>query len=649
MLQPALITNIDYIKRTCDLYLTDEMGTADAEPAIITGAVFAECPGVNNGYQIGDKVWVGFIRGAKHDPVVLGLIEAPIGNATSAISGKSLEVLDKASLPVTTGFTGADKDYNTLTKLIHKLKAATNFIESHAGISKPTPETPVTPSASTLTDTIITSCPTDTDFSEFKQGTVLFVQDQLGKSLMLGAKTKVYAVNTKFNDTQKTIIEFSNAYTTTEVPGEWYVVALFDGGCLVQYKDRNINTTIPKTVKLFDDDTPYDLFDDSGNALSYYYELEEGAPGNGFVLKSVRSDTLCFYNKDNIQLTSRDPKQAIYKITLNDEDKTPLIQWFQNPADRARNIVAILNLNFNSEILRKHHFVGYNSVTVGIFGSGASINTSLQYLYLPDDYNLNYEILNVWNGQTHFSDVNRGICSGSKAIQNIYIPTNAGIIRKEAFADAGLTRFQNNKNTFTVAITNLENSAVTYIDEYAFSKVNIKDSILKLPYDPINNRVTFGLSCFNINDGIKPISTIIAHSQLDFDHNLNGDKHSGCFNYYGKFVNDRTFELVFENTKNKTFDKATVLDYLHPNNSSIKSFLRTKALLDTVDTDTFNDSVTDEAIIQMLEAVNAQVSSDFTYSMPVGETTLQVRFIDRSKKTNYYLGSATIPTIIYNY
>jgi hypothetical protein len=48
-------------------------------------------------------------------------------------------------------------------------------------------------------------------------------------------------------------------------------------------------------------------------------------------------------------------------------------------------------------------------------------------------------------------------------------------------------------------------------------------------------------------------------------------------------------------------------------------------------------------------AVNAQVSSDFTYSMPVGETTLQVRFIDRSKNTGYHLGSATIPTIIYNY
>ena len=646
MIYPAEILSIDYINYECIVNVPDLKGINDDPSPVICTACFSEPPGVCNGYKKGDRVWVACIRGEKHAPGVLGLMTAQ-EKPDTALIGKTLEISGNAKIPKNTTILNAETEYDSFTKIINKLKAATNFMESHADISNSTPETPVTPtpSASALTNTIITSCPADADFSEFKQGTVLFVQDQLGKSLMLGAKTKVYAVNTKFNDTQKTIIEFSNSYTDTEVPGEWYVVALFDGGCLVQYKDQNINTTIPKSVKLYDDDTPYNLFDDSGNALSYYYELEEGAPGNGFVLKSVRSDTLCFYDIDGNQVTSHDQNnRAIYKITLNDDDKTPLIQQFPNSADRARNIVAILNLNFNSEILRQNHFVGYNDVTMGIFASSDdSINTSLQYLYLPDDYNLNYVSPVIWNGQTCFSEVNRGICGGSKAIQNIYIPTNAGIIRKAAFADAGL------KKKATVAITNLENSAVTYIDENAFQKVNIKDSILKLPYDPINNRVTFGLSCFSINDGITPISTIIAHSQLDFDHNLNGDNHSGCFNYYGKFVNDRTFELVFENTKNKTFDKATVLDYLHPNNSSIKPFLRTNALLTQAGETAVNGSITDEAIIQMLEAVNAQVSSDFTYSMPVGETTLQVRFIDRSKNTNYYLGSATIPTIIYNY
>jgi hypothetical protein len=126
MIIAAVIESINPRTKTCTVNIPDLQSAADSDPAICE-AVMLENPGIANSYKVGDLVWVGFIRGLKKYPIVIGRIlttATDYSNNGRAAVFDSLDISQTAQLPADTKFIQAETSYNSLSKLISKSKEA---------------------------------------------------------------------------------------------------------------------------------------------------------------------------------------------------------------------------------------------------------------------------------------------------------------------------------------------------------------------------------------------------------------------------------------------------------------------------------------------------------------------------------------------
>ena len=121
----AIIMSIDSssIKYTVHIPIFDS--TANGQ-AIISARVVAQ-PGSINNYKIGDKVWVTFKDGSLNLALILGKIyqgtDAEQQTHGGGIQVDSLTVVgDSALVPEGTIINTKQQDYNTVLKLINKIK-----------------------------------------------------------------------------------------------------------------------------------------------------------------------------------------------------------------------------------------------------------------------------------------------------------------------------------------------------------------------------------------------------------------------------------------------------------------------------------------------------------------------------------------------
>ena len=121
----AIIMSIDSssIKYTVHIPIFDS--TANGQ-AILNARVIAQ-PGSINNYKIGDKVWVTFKDGLLNLALILGKIyqgaDAEQETHGGGIQVDSLTVVgDSALVPEGTMINTSQQDYNTILKLINKIK-----------------------------------------------------------------------------------------------------------------------------------------------------------------------------------------------------------------------------------------------------------------------------------------------------------------------------------------------------------------------------------------------------------------------------------------------------------------------------------------------------------------------------------------------
>lgn len=126
MIIAAVIESINPRTKTCVVTLPDLQSAADTDP-VTREAVMLETPGIANSYKVGDLVWVGFIRGLKKYPIVIGRIlttDANYSNLGRAAVFDSLEISQTAQLPADITFLQTEASYNSLLKIINKNKEA---------------------------------------------------------------------------------------------------------------------------------------------------------------------------------------------------------------------------------------------------------------------------------------------------------------------------------------------------------------------------------------------------------------------------------------------------------------------------------------------------------------------------------------------
>lgn len=134
MVLSAVIEAVNYNTGLCSVNIPDLQSAADSGP-VVREAVILETPGIRTKYSVGDKVWVAFIRDEKRYPIVIGHI---LTNQLDSVGGlaqvDSLDVFTSAILPHNTSIQNADDEYNSLLKIINKLKATASFIETYKGL-----------------------------------------------------------------------------------------------------------------------------------------------------------------------------------------------------------------------------------------------------------------------------------------------------------------------------------------------------------------------------------------------------------------------------------------------------------------------------------------------------------------------------------
>lgn len=133
MITTAEIQSIDYNSNSCTVRLPLFENVNSEFPAIVV-AKFVSLPGIFNGYDAGDIVWVAFNNDWYSQPVILGKVYQGIAaeNETDdrgelkikggTVHCADLVVSNKATLPVDTKIAGVEADYNSLQKIITQLK-----------------------------------------------------------------------------------------------------------------------------------------------------------------------------------------------------------------------------------------------------------------------------------------------------------------------------------------------------------------------------------------------------------------------------------------------------------------------------------------------------------------------------------------------
>ncbi len=124
MILTAQIKAIDLAKGTCKVHIPQFDLPNSTSPAILE-AYICTLPGIYNGYNIDDSVWVVFEKNLIDSPVVLGHLGVPNiceNAAGGAIKGKSLTISERVMLPKDVEFNTAETDFNSIAKIIAKLK-----------------------------------------------------------------------------------------------------------------------------------------------------------------------------------------------------------------------------------------------------------------------------------------------------------------------------------------------------------------------------------------------------------------------------------------------------------------------------------------------------------------------------------------------
>lgn len=122
----AIITAIDLTATQCQVRVPIFENTSVGSPALIEARIIAQ-PGFINNYKIGDYVWVTFKNTEFDLALIIGKIYQGLAEEQKTSGGggqfDSLKVTgDSALIPEVTEINTSQKDYNTILKLINKIK-----------------------------------------------------------------------------------------------------------------------------------------------------------------------------------------------------------------------------------------------------------------------------------------------------------------------------------------------------------------------------------------------------------------------------------------------------------------------------------------------------------------------------------------------
>ena len=654
MLFAGEIVSIDYANHECSVNIPDYKGVNDGPTPVTCTAEILETPGTCQGFSVGDKVWLALIRGEKHAPVVIGLMNE-LTTPAAALIGKNLKVSDSAELPNTITFTNVDTEYNSLAKIINKLKTSSNFIERYIGLEFTLDEL----SGTSGWENITAIQPEASMETDFPIGKILFVRDNLGKKYSLWSEMDVFPVYSNSAVDSKNI-EFSNGQHSTKfqkLPGCWRIKAFLEGGFLVQRCQESTEVYSSSVVLVGNGSFAIacDLYNQDKEALSWYWVPTE--TGDGRELKSILSKDLVYFttasnNVDRVALRDS-TKTQIFEICVPkehpfaDEDPYQVIQNFKGAVNERVDSLAVLNLAYagaDQKLLNKDlkpcRFES-NYTQNSVFNSG-NAGFGPECIYLPDNYNNVYAAQGITAGETGaftYTRLDNSLFMTAKNLVEIYIPENTGYVDSKVFAGTGERR----RSTTSVRLLNIENTHIHFFGDHSLQNVRFENDSLKLPKKPLLDKITFDEAVFayvNWPSNVPTLKTLYVYSALDFDHKLNGTEHKGAFYCANTYINRYVKELLYPIT-NTALDQSTyVLNLLKE--SSLLSFLKT----DTT------GNVTQDHITELLNnfAVHcsaANPSPDITIVTSDGEAKL--RFVDMQRiDTIYTLGSATIPTILYN-
>lgn len=232
MIVSAIINSIDYNKKLCTVMIPDLQSSADPEP-VIREAALIESLGTQNSYKVGDKVWISFIRGEKRYPIVIGRIlttDPTYLNQAGAGTFAELSVQDKVILPANTQFniSGVSADYNSLEKLINKLKQVTSFYEAYCNDIVNIQNNSVRYAA---------YCTEETKPS-YNIGTIVFVKVEVEDAPKLySTDHTLYLVKGITDNSAKEFalkVDTETDTDTIKLDGKWKIQAKFDGAVFAQ-------------------------------------------------------------------------------------------------------------------------------------------------------------------------------------------------------------------------------------------------------------------------------------------------------------------------------------------------------------------------------------------------------------------------------
>lgn len=701
MLLKAQITAINYNTNTYTVHIPYyDLPTSAKESSTI--AQVCVPPGLYNGYQVGDMVWIGQEKDQIGDPVILGRLGVleQASSSGGTVQGKTLAIMDSAKLPKNTYFDTTDSDYGSIPKIIEKLKSLETStqgtpdlpntlasfqatldqygnqlknLESSGVGSSGGSDIDINVLRAGLNETVTITQKQSSLNTDFPIGKVLYVKNDTGRAYTFQSEVEIFPVFslcTNYLTHQDPVVEFSDlpqVYTTTKLAGVWRVKDILAGGVLAQRYDVN-NTELDSRITLLDGSTCY-LKDSFGNALSYYDELTDV----GVVHMSILSTELVFLNKNLKSITeltsnkeddvtihyiakrnpaytgddSTEPKYIILQRYDGDPNKSDM----DNPPDGNNNdyIDNVVILNIPSPIVNgggyQCRFKTYTNQTT-IFAHTNTSGAGTEAVILSTGYNLTYK--------NSYSLINEYLFSGASRLTKIYIPANTGLIKKGAFIGVGGALDYKNH---PVQLLNFENSCVHNIKSTVFQNVVFEHNWLKLPKMPIDGVIYFAESAFSYYNYsyLKPkLRTLFVNSVIDFDHEYDEANntvktaaHRGAFVVTSgsqSHINNFALQLVYPTDKEFTYSLLK--------KSSLVSFFRSTTAMKNLSLITDEEPIFGSAINEILNQFkNINVDDFIAEATLTDNIVFKVRFIN-AKAVSYDLNSdqaPTIPTIIYNY
>ena len=127
MVTEAEILSIDYTRNTCTVRIPLFESVNTVFPVVVD-AVFAIAPGAYNGYKEKDIVWVAFEQNRADSPVVIGKMYLGAtdehADGGGALTASDIVISNSAVLPGNLKITNVDDDYNSIQKIINKIRTA---------------------------------------------------------------------------------------------------------------------------------------------------------------------------------------------------------------------------------------------------------------------------------------------------------------------------------------------------------------------------------------------------------------------------------------------------------------------------------------------------------------------------------------------